>query len=29
VRNPVEKRPLGRPSQKWEENIKKDLRKIG
>jgi len=25
---PVEKRTLGRQSHKWEENIKKDLRKI-
>jgi len=25
VEKPVEKRPLGRPSQKWEDNIKMDL----
>jgi hypothetical protein len=24
-----EKRPLGRPRRKWEDNIKMDLREIG
>ena len=26
---PEEKRPLGRPSHRWEDNIKMDLQKIG
>jgi hypothetical protein len=29
VGNPKEKRPLGRLSRRCEDNIKKDLRKIG
>jgi hypothetical protein len=28
VRRPEEKRPLGRPRRKWEDNIKIDLREI-
>jgi hypothetical protein len=26
VEKPVEKRPLGRPRRRWEDNIKMDLR---
>jgi hypothetical protein len=26
---PVVKRPLGRPSRRWEDGIRKDLREIG
>jgi hypothetical protein len=26
---PESKRPLGRPSRRWEDNIKMDFRKIG
>jgi hypothetical protein len=29
VRKPEEKRPLGRPSRRWVDNIKMDLREIG
>jgi hypothetical protein len=29
VGKPKRKRPLGRPTSKWEGNIKMDLRKIG
>jgi hypothetical protein len=29
VGNPVEKRPLGRPRRKWEDNIKMDLQEVG
>jgi hypothetical protein len=29
VRRPGSKRPLGRPSRRWEDNIKPDLREIG
>jgi hypothetical protein len=28
VRRPEGKRPLGRPSRRWEDNIKMDLRDI-
>jgi hypothetical protein len=28
VRNPVGKRPLGRPRRRWDGNIKNDLREI-
>jgi len=28
VGNPEEKRPLGRPRRRWEDNIKMDLREI-
>ena len=27
--NPTGKRPLGRPSRRWEHNIRKDLEEIG
>ena len=27
--NPEGKRPLGRPRQRWEDNIKTDLQKVG
>ena len=27
--NPIEKRPLGRPRRKWENNIRMDLEEIG
>ena len=27
--NPTEKRPLGRPRRRWEDNIKMDLEEIG
>ena len=26
---PTEKRPLGRPRRRWEDNIRKDLKEIG
>jgi hypothetical protein len=29
VRKPEGKRPLSRPRNRWEDNIKMDLRKIG
>jgi hypothetical protein len=29
VGKPEEKRPLGRPRRKWEDNIKMDLQKVG
>jgi hypothetical protein len=29
VGNPQGKRPLARPRHRWEDNIRKDLRKIG
>jgi hypothetical protein len=29
VGRPEEKRPLGRPSHRWEDNIKMDVRDIG
>jgi hypothetical protein len=29
VGNPVRKRPLGRPSSMWVDNIKMDIREIG
>ena len=29
VGNPEWKRPLGRPSRRWEDNIKTDLREVG
>jgi hypothetical protein len=29
VRRPEGKRPLGRPTRRWQDNIKMDLRKIG
>jgi hypothetical protein len=29
VGNPEEKRPLGRPTHRWVDNIKMDLREIG
>jgi len=29
VGKPVEKRPLGRPRRKWEDNIKMDLQEVG
>jgi hypothetical protein len=29
VGKPKGKRPLGRPSHRWEDNIKMDLREIG
>jgi len=29
VENPEGKRPLGRPTQRWEDNIKMDLQKVG
>jgi hypothetical protein len=29
VRRPEEKRPLGRPKRRWEDNIKMDFREIG
>ena len=27
--NPTEKRPLGRPRRRWEDNIRRDLEEIG
>jgi hypothetical protein len=29
VRKPGERRPLGRPSRRWEDNIKMDLQDFG
>ena len=29
VRKPAEKRPLGRPRHRWEDNIKLDLQEVG
>ena len=29
VGKPERKRPLGRPSRRWEDNIKMDLREVG
>jgi hypothetical protein len=29
VGKPEEKRPLGRPRHRWEDNIKMDLQKVG
>jgi hypothetical protein len=29
VGKPEEKRPLGRPRRRWEDNIRMDLREIG
>jgi hypothetical protein len=29
IGRPGEKRPLGRPRRRWEDNIKMDLREIG
>jgi len=29
VKKPEEKRPLGRPRPRWEDNIKMDLQKVG
>jgi hypothetical protein len=29
VGTPEEKRPLGRPRHRWEDNIKMDLREVG
>jgi hypothetical protein len=29
VESPEDKRPLGRPRCRWEDNIKADLREIG
>jgi hypothetical protein len=29
VRKPERKRPLGRPSRRWEDNIKMDLQEVG
>jgi hypothetical protein len=29
IGKPEDKRPLGRPSHRWEDNIKMDLREIG
>jgi hypothetical protein len=29
VRKPKEKRPLGRPRHRWENNIKIDLQELG
>jgi hypothetical protein len=29
VGNPEDKRPLGRPRRRWEDNIKIDLREMG
>jgi hypothetical protein len=29
VRNPEEKRHLGRPRYRWDDNVKMDLRQIG
>jgi len=28
VRKPEEKRPLGRPKRRWEDNIKMDLQEV-
>jgi hypothetical protein len=29
VRKPEEKRPLGKPWRRWEDNIKMDLQEVG
>jgi len=29
VGKPEEKRPLGRPTRRWEDNIKMDIREVG
>ena len=29
MRNPIEKRPLGRPRRRWEDDIKINLKVIG
>jgi len=29
VRRPEERRPLGRPRRRWEDNIRTDLREVG
>jgi hypothetical protein len=29
VEKPEEKRPVGRPRRRWEDNIKMDLRELG
>jgi hypothetical protein len=29
VGKPMEKRPLGRPMRRWEDNIKTDLHEVG
>ena len=29
VRKPEEKKPLGRPRRRWEDNIKMDLQELG
>jgi hypothetical protein len=29
VGKPEERRPLGRPSRRWQDNIKMDLREVG
>jgi hypothetical protein len=29
VGQPEEKRPMGRPRRRWEDNIKMDLQKVG
>jgi hypothetical protein len=29
VRKPEEKRPLGKPKRRWEDNIKLDLQEVG
>ena len=29
MRKPEGKRPLGRPSHRWEDNIKMDLKEVG
>jgi hypothetical protein len=29
VGEPEEKKPLGRPRHRWEDNIRRDLREIG
>jgi len=29
VGKPEEKKPLGRPRRRWEDNIKMDLQKVG
>ena len=29
MKKPEEKRPLGRPRPRWEDNIKMDLQKVG
>jgi hypothetical protein len=29
VENPERRKPLGRPRQRWEDNIKMDLQEVG